>query len=82
MNITHGILQFSFLRKQYEGMVSMFMPQNRIIIRVYVECDIKGLAKEQVFIYYKMEKGNLYWLDLNDPLRQQMAKVIAKKLLE
>lgn len=37
---------------------------------------------EQVFIFYKMEKGDLFWFDLNHEMRQGMAMVNAKKLME
>jgi hypothetical protein len=80
MDVLSSTIKFSYLRRELEGKVMQFTPANRTIIRVYVEMNIKGLPKEQVFIFYKLDNGKLFWHDLNVELKQDMAKLIAKSI--
>ena len=38
--------------------------------------------KEQVFVYYKLAKGELFWYDLHDDYKLGMATAIANSLVE
>lgn len=79
MKVTNSTIQFTHHRRKYEGQVSMFQPEEKLLVRVYVPIDAH---KEEVFIFYKAKPGELFWHDHNNDFKQAMAKTIAGKLLE
>jgi hypothetical protein len=80
MESVESIITFTFLRRKVEGKVLMFTPVNRLMIRVYVEMNLKGLPKEQVFIFYKLDNGKLFWYAQDSEIKQEMAETIAKSI--
>lgn len=78
MKVKNSILDFTYQRKKYQGQVSMFKPARKMMVRVYVPL---GKNKEEVFIFYKIKKDELFWFDYHDKWLQNMAKTIANAVL-
>ena len=78
MEVTNSTIDFKFMKRKYLGQASMFQPAYRLMVRVYVPISEK---KEEVFVFYKLKPGELFWYDLQDDYKQSMAKAITSKLL-
>ncbi|MES2328175.1 MAG: hypothetical protein V4539_01145 [Bacteroidota bacterium] len=79
MKVVNTEFDFTYQRRKYHAHLSMFTPVSRLMFRVWLRLNDN---KEQVFVFYKMEKNQLFWFDLQDEYKQGMATAIAGMLLE
>jgi len=79
MKVVNAEFDFTYQRKKFHAHLSMFTPVKTLMLRVWLRLYDN---KEQVFVFYKQDKGELFWFDLQDEYKQGLATAIANLLVE
>lgn len=89
MIVKKGSFPFTFDHRKYTAHVSMFTPVKTPIVRVWLEVPYKPepptrkklrIEQPDVFVFYKLKPGELFWLDLHGR-KQAIAQKLAQMLL-